>query len=191
MKYFFHDFETGGHENTSILTFYGVITDALFNPMEEIEFSIRPENGIYHVQAQALKVNNINIVDHYNRAEDMIICNRKIRDFIIMKATSFGTRKLVPAGHNVYFDNQLLKNHFFPDFGQYFYRHNLDTGSLALLLKAIGRLPEDFHISLINLANHYGIDATGAHESKTDTLMTIAVLKCMIAEINVQEVSQK
>lgn len=190
MKYFFHDFETGGFENTSILTFYGVTTDVLFNPMQEIELSIRPESGIYNVQAQALKVNNINIVEHYAKSEEKVDCNRKVRDFIT-KATGFGTRKLVSAGHNVYFDNQLLKNHFFPDFSQYFYRHNLDTGSLALLLKAIGRLPEEFNISLVNLANHYGLDATKAHESKTDTLMTIAVLKCMIAEISSQNLSRK
>ena len=184
MKYFFHDFETGGFENTSILTFYGATTDSQFNITGEVEFFIRPENGVYHVEAQALMVNKINIVDHYVKSEDKSTCNRKIRDFI-MKATSFGTSKLTSAGHNVYFDNGLLKNHFFTDYNDFFYRHNLDTGSLALLLKHIGRLPDDFQISLVNLANHYGIDATGAHESKTDTLMTIAVLKCMMSEIKV------
>lgn len=183
MRYFFHDFETGGFENTSILTFYGLLTDKKFNKIDDIEFSIKPESGLYLVDPEALKINKINLVEHFATAEDKSSCKRRLRDFI-MRATAFGTKKVYPAGHNVYFDNQLLKTHFFSeDYGDLFFRHNFDTGTLAVLLKTIGKLPEDFSVSLSNLATHYKIDSSGAHQSKSDVLLTVAVLKCMMEEL--------
>jgi len=167
---------------TSILTFYGMLTDQKFNKIDEIEFSIKPESGLYLVDPLALKVNKINLVEHFATAEDKASCKIRLRDFI-MKATAFGTKKVYPAGHNVYFDNQLLKTHFFPDdYSDLFFRHNLDTGTLAVLLKTTGMLPESFSVSLSNLATHYKIDASGAHQSRSDVLLTVAVLKCMLEE---------
>lgn len=184
MKYFFHDFETGGYENSSILTFYGVVTDQNFNKIDDIELWIKPDNGLYMVEAQALRVNKIDLLAHDKEAQKESVCKDKIRAFIEHFAGG-GSEKLYMAGHNVYFDNRLLKDHFFPDdFNKMFFRHNLDTGTLALLLKQVGKLPKDLEISLSNLATHYGLNALGAHESKTDVWLTIGVLKCMIKEIN-------
>lgn len=182
MRYFFHDFETGGYENSSILTFYGAVTDEKFNIIDEIELHIKPDDGLYKIEAQALVVNKIDIIAHDKKAKKESDCRDLIRQFIYKNTNSWEFH-LYPAGHNVYFDNRLLKDHFFPDYNDFFFRHNLDTGTLAVLLKQVGKLPEDLKISLSNLATHYGINASGAHESRADVLLTIAVLKCMISEM--------
>jgi DNA polymerase III alpha subunit (gram-positive type) len=182
--YFVHDFETGGLcENASILTFYGAVLDEKFSIIDEIEFSIKPENGIYVVEARALEINKINILEHNRIARPVSECAQILKDFLL-KHTNFRNKKLCFCGHNVYFDNELLKKHLLLEPSEfYFHRHNLDTASTALVLKSLGKLPKNFNISLVNLAELYGIDATNAHQSKADVFLTIAVLKKMMAEL--------
>lgn len=184
MKYLVHDFETGGLENTSVLTYYGAITDEKFNILDEIELNIRPEDGKYIITPEALKINKINIIEHYNNSISKNVCVEKITDFLL-KNTKYKSEKLYTVGHNVHFDNFLLKSHFLnSSYSDFFFHHSLDVASIALLLKIVGRLPKDLNISLTNLAKYYKIDTSNAHESKADVLITIAVLKCITKEIN-------
>lgn len=184
MKYFFHDFETGGFEKTSILTYYAVVTDENFNKLDEIELFFKPKDGIYKVSAEALAINHIDLIEHSKISEEMEVCKSKLKDFLL-KNTNYKSEKLYAAGHNIYFDNNLLKKHVFPEFNEFFFRHNLDTGGLGVLLKIVGKLPSDFNISLVNLAKHYGINSTGAHNAKVDVLLTIMVLKCIIKDLGI------
>lgn len=183
MKYCFHDFETGGLENASILTYYAAITDQNFNKIDEIEFFFKPKDGIYKVSMEALAINKIDLMAHNKIAREIADCSPVFRDFLL-KNTNYKKEKLYSAGHNVYFDNKILKKHIFPEYSEFFFKHNLDTAGLAVLLKSMGRLPASLDISLTNLANYYGLDTVGAHNSKIDVLLTISVLKCIIADLN-------
>jgi DNA polymerase III alpha subunit (gram-positive type) len=178
--YFFHDFETGGYEGTSLLSYYACITDESFNVLDSIECYFRPEDGIYKVEAQALAVNKINLVQHDKKAALISAWLPKIEKFVDRwRGTS---HKLYIVGHNVNFDNKHLEGIIGPKlFRRVFHRHVLDTGTLAVLLKIQKKLPENFEISLGNLADHFGVGPEERHEAKADVETTIALLQRMLA----------
>lgn len=184
MRYFFNDAETGGlTPKQSLLTYYGAITDENFTIIDEIDLKIRPKDGIYRVEAQALAVNKIDIIEHDKVALPIEECRRLFRDFLL-KHTKFKNEKLYSAGHNGYYDNAFVSKYLLPDFNDFFSRHCVDTAGLAVLLKGMGRLPKELKISLGSLAEHYGISfLTHAHDAKSDVRVTIAVLKCMLNDI--------
>lgn len=178
--YLFHDFETGGYEGTSLLSWYGCITDDEFRVIETIEAYFRPEDGIYRVESQALAVNKINLVQHDKKAATIELWRPQIEKFVDKFHGSH--HKLYLVGHNVNFDNQHLEKIIGAKmFRRVFHRHVLDTGTLAVLLKIQNKLPEDFDISLQNLADHFGIVPEHQHEAKADVETTIAVLQRMLA----------
>lgn len=184
MRYFFNDAETGGlTPKQSLLTYYGAVTDENFDIIDEIDLKIRPKDGIYRVEAAALAVNKIDIIEHDKTALPIADCQKQFRDFLL-KHTKFKSEKLHPAGHNGYYDNAFVSKHLLPDFDHFFSRHCIDTACLAVLLKGMGRLPKDMKISLGSLAEHYGISfLTHAHDAKSDVRVTIAVLKCMLNDL--------
>lgn len=183
--YFFQDFETGGYAGTSILSFYGCVTDDKFNVLKEEHFNLRPEDGIYRVEAQALDVNKIDIVKHWQTGISKGVAVQKIHH-LIHDGVLWGDSKLFVAGHNVHFDMRHLEALIGEQkIREYLHRHQLDTGALAVALKHKGKLPADLEISLWGLAKHYGClpSNKSLHEAKTDVETTIKVLKCMLQEI--------
>ena len=181
MKYFIYDVETGGKTTKySLLSFYGVVCNDKFEIVDELSPNIRHEK--YILQAEAMRVNQINLVSHDKEALDLSLAQKRFNDWILTNS-SYGTEKLINTGHSVSFDKAFVAKYLCRDLEKYVTRHNLDTGTLALILKSIGRLPDSFEVSLKNLANYYKIVNEVPHNAKYDVLTTLAVLKCMLAEI--------
>lgn len=184
-RYVFHDFETGGWDGTSILTYYAAITDNEFKVLRDIELKIKPDDGKYIVTAEALAINRIDLLEHWKKAVPKAEAISQIQHFLRQDYWANGNIIYHPAGHNVEFDNLILKNQLLgpEEYRRYFWKHSLDTATLAVLLKNMGKFPSRFEISLANLAKHYGIDATNAHDAKFDVHLAIGVLKCMIKDL--------
>lgn len=184
LRYYFHDFETGGLDpDSSILTYYAAVTDENFNIVREIDLKFRPPGDKYVVTPYALRTNKINIEEHNKTATDQEKCVEKIKQFITLN--EYQKPIMYTAGHNVHFDNEILKRLISAEeFRRHFEKHLLDTGTLAVAHQNAGKLPKRFDISLVKLAEHFKIDTTGAHESKNDVRMTIEVMKCLLRELS-------
>lgn len=186
MKYFLYDTETGGNSpKYSLLTFFGVILDEKLEVIDNISLKIK--NKKYVLSPEAMKINKIDFLKHDSEAEDLEVCVAKLSKFLLLH-TNFGQEKLVNTGHNIFWDLNFVKIRLLPNIETFVTKHNLDTGTLALILKSIGKLPSNFEISLKNLANHYNVEAKIFHTAEDDVYTTVAVLKCMLKEIKGKEV---
>jgi len=178
--YLFHDFETGGYENTSILSYYARITDENFNKLSELSLFFRPDDKIYKVEIQALEYNHIDLVAHDKKAKSFTECKNEIEHWLWLWTDS-GMNKLWIGGHNVHWDNAQLESIIGKEMvRKRFHRHLLDTGSLALTLQLKEKLPMNFEISLNNLSEYFGVKPRVRHEAEADVETTIDVLKEMI-----------
>lgn len=182
-KYFLFDTETGGLDakSVSLFSLYGVILDNEFNILESIDLKIKPEDGRYHVDVEAMSVNKIDIVQHHKTAIPEPDAGKKLREFLI-RNTIYTTDKLVPAGHNIGrldipMGERLIG---FEDWNRIFARQTLDTGTIAQFLVLRGIISRTNNCSLKQLCEFYGIDYANAHEAKTDVLLTLEVLRAMV-----------
>ena len=184
-KYFLFDTETGGLDarSISLLSLFGVVLDKNLNILDNIHLSVKPNDGIYHLDIEAMKVNKINIIDHDSGAILESEASKKLREFLFRHA-GFSGDQLVPTGHNIGrldipMGEKLLG---FDDWNRMFTRRTLDTGTIAQFMVLQGTLPETNNCSLKQLCEHYKIDYTGAHDAKKDVFLTLEVLKAMVRD---------
>lgn len=175
-RYFLFDCETGGLDETtdSLLTLYGVVLNKDLTVLDEIDLMIKPDDGRYSVNIEALKINKINLLSHDETAIRYSDARTKLQNFLF-KATLGDNKALVPAGHNVNLDINFLKI-MLPDYKQFLSHRVLDTGTLGQFLRLCDIIPESNRGSLSELCTHFGIDPSGAHNAKNDVLMTHKLL---------------
>jgi hypothetical protein len=171
---------------------YGLALDKDFKILAEVDLRIKPIDGVYKVQAEALHINKINLVEHN---KDKLTLNEKraaivFKEFLISNMFTseelkseeykklFNKRRLRIAGHNVDLDKQFIKAKFIDKevWNEYFENKTLDTAVIAIFLQECGMLPPDLNCSLGSLANYLGIDSSNAHNAKADVIMTYNVL---------------
>lgn len=179
MKYFLYDTETGGNKsNASILTLFGVVCDEKLEVIDSINLKIKPDDGIYKVEAEALGINKINLVEHDKEAISQSVAGDALRLFLIKHSEN--GQKITVGGWNNYWDNAFVQQHLLPDLNDLISRHLLDVASTAVLLKTMGLLPKDLKLSLVNLVKYYNLEFdNNAHEAQSDIMATVAVFKCM------------
>lgn len=176
------DTETGGiGPDVSLLTAYFAILDANLNIIDELSLAIKPDDHIYHVTAEALNINKINLIEHEAVATTAGAAGKQLREFLIENSNN-GSLKLIPVGHNVHGDLEKIYSEVLnrKEAQNYISYRLLDTGVIAQFMKACGRLPETISGSLGSLVEHFNVQKREAHNAKNDTLMTVAVLKEMI-----------
>lgn len=184
-RYFLFDTETGGlhAREVSLLSFFGLILDKNFKILDSIHLQIRPDNGRYHLDIDAMKINQIDILKHHDSAIPESEAARKFREFLWRNA-GFVNNKLIPAGHNIGrldipMGERLLG---FDQWSRVFTRRTLDTGTIGQFLVMRGTLPETNDCSLKQLCEHYKVDYVGAHDAKQDVFLTLEVLKAMVRD---------
>lgn len=184
-KYFLFDTETGGLDakSISLLSFFGLILDSNLNIVDDINLMIKPNDGIYRLDIEAMKVNKIDILQHDINAVAEAKAGLKLRDFLY-KHSEFATNsrtKIIPAGHNIGrldipMGERLIG---FEEWNRLIVRRTIDTGTIAQFMILNGSLPETNDCSLKQLCEHYGIEYVGAHTAKQDVFMTLEVLRAM------------
>lgn len=180
-QYLATDTETGGvTSGVSLLTVYFAVLDASLNVIDELQLKLKPSDGIYHVTGEALGVNRIDLVEHDKAAITKSEAGALLYNFL-NKHSPQGATKLIPVGHNVAFDlqiiySELLNKQTMQRFVSY---RMLDTGVIAQFLKLTDVIPEEVSGGLGSLVKLFGVEQREAHNEKADTLMTVDVLKAM------------
>lgn len=188
MKLLFLDVETGGIGlDKSLLSLHCIVTDKDFQEIDSKGWLLKPDDGIYRVDAEALAINRINLISHdgqaiiYKRAAEQLyqfLCNHSI----------MGKEKLTPVGHGVRMDlfhiaDKLLNEKTLFQFVSF---RCLDTQAIAQWFRLIGELPEEETGGLESLGRRYciPIGPDQLHTAKGDTELTASVLFEMVKQYN-------
>lgn len=197
MSYIALDFEHGGFGGeVSPLTLYmQTLSDLMAGTvMGELDLKIKPNDGIYRVTAEALRVNKINLVEHDHNATSCSDAGQQIFKFL-KEHSQDGADKLVPIGQNIagdleFMDKTLVQRKHFEKFISY---RVMDTGSYAQLLREAGLIPHDIKGALGELVDYFGIemDKTLLHTARHDTIASLKVLRAQIRLITKRSQSLK
>jgi len=182
-KFICLDTETGGiTPGTSLLTAFFGIFDEEFNLVDEIYFSLKPEDDNYVVTAQALEINKINLIEHNKIA--ILYKDAKTPLYEFLKKNYQG-EKLIPVGHGIYFDVLRIKQHLISQgsWETFVSYKTLDTGVIFNFLKILNIFPNDASGSLDSLLTMLNIPSIGElHNCKIDALQTMSVLKAFVSK---------
>jgi len=139
--------------------------------VEHFNFKCAPFNPD-NIEEQALKVTGLKKEDVLNYDSPKDVYDKLTTIFSRHIDKYDKTDKFIPAGHNVGFDVDMLKQFFIKNddvyFGSYVSYHKLDTLSLAIALNYWGFLPtkpENFKLKI--LCDIFGIKIE-AHEAGSD-----------------------
>lgn len=191
-KYLVIDTETGGTNlECSLLTAYFAILDENFqirDNRDELHLFVKPDDGMYHVQAEAMTINKINLVEHdkiavsYKQAKTILYQfleeSAKLNGFQRENKQDF-SKQLTPIGHGVRFDIEFITHYLIskPTWDQFVSYRSLDTSSAIQFLLAAGLFPSDVSGSLGSVLKYFGIKPIGElHTARTDALGTVSVL---------------
>lgn len=182
--YLFMDTETGGlTPKHSLLTASFIATDKDFNiisvPTYEHGLYLQVKHEEYVLTAGALHVNNIDVAAHHKSGVDLPNASAAFADFVAAATRVSGKKRLVPAGHNVAFDIQFVREYLCPDAGfwdRYFTYPIFDTAVIARFVHAAGRIENTY--SLSTLRQKYLPHVSGdSHNAEIDNLTTIELTK--------------
>lgn len=187
VKYMAFDCETGGLDTgiSSLLSVYFVVFDKDFRVLGELDLKIKPDKGEnYIVTAEALNINKIDLVKH--DADPATITKSQAKAALysfLQDHNPDGTTKLIPVGHNVYFDQSCVLAHLMSrgTWHKFCSYRLLDTGVILQFLKLTGHVPVEISGSLTSIIEHFNIPVTGnLHEAKTDTVCTVKALRALL-----------
>lgn len=174
------DVETGGiGKDKSLLTAYFGLLDESFKLVDFLLLHVKPNDGIYSITAEALSINGIDLINHDKTALTENQAAPVLYEWL-KKSSKDGSTKLIPIGHNVYFDIdfvvlKLINKKTWDKFVTY---RTLDTGTVGLFLMKAGLIPE-ISASLGSLAKHFGVEFK-AHTADGDALATAECMKRML-----------
>ena len=180
-RYIALDCETGGIGlDKTLLTVFFMVLDEELAPMDQISFKLKPADGVYHVSAEALAINKINLIAHDVLAVTKSIAGQQLRTFLTRWSNN-GAEKLVPIGHGVAFDLIHIHEHLLgrSEFEKYTSYRKLDTAVIAQFFKLQGKMPDSVSGSLTSLMEYYNLLFPNAHDAEADTRATVEVLKAM------------
>ncbi len=190
MKLLGIDTETGGlTEFVSLLTVGLVVYDHNFNELDSMELLVKPEDGEYVVQAEALAVNGINLIEHDKVAKTKKEFKTPLFEFL-KKHSNDGKDKLIPFGWNVEFDIKRIANDNHPEaimskkawLKNVSYRC-IDGAGLFMAEKLKGNIPLDQKGSLGKVINYYGLEFPGeAHTALADVRASAMVIKKILGK---------
>ena len=172
------DNETGGlHDEVSLLSSYLEVVDEKCNVIDSLELYVKPNDGLYKVEAGGLLVNKIDLVKHDQIAIPYSAAGQLLFRFL-QKNSKDGEIKLIPVGKNVAGDVRWLQQHLLgkKTMDKFVSYRVLDITGIAMALQIKGKLPQDIGLSLSSLVEHFQIVIPGvAHEAKYDTQATILI----------------
>ncbi len=174
--YLFIDTETGGlnPQKYSLLTLSCDLVKELGDaPISQ--FNVKIAHDPYRVGAGALGVNGINLAEHHKQAATIYTVQHELQSWLKQYHI-----KPQPVGWNVAFDlgfihAQLLEKLVWDTVVDY---HTIDVCSLVELLIIQGKLPKKRR--LVDVAQHFGLDISGAHDAAFDNHLCRAVLQKLV-----------
>jgi hypothetical protein len=177
IRYLHIDCEMGGRElNFSLLTAYFMVTDENFKPLGELYLRVKPDDGVYIVSGQGMRVNHINLQEH----DKIAIPYKQAKGLLFNFLKEHALVKLTPVGHGVRGDidhvlNSLISEGSWEQFCTY---HFIDTSVVLQFLRACGKMPLNTDGSVMAMANYFHIPVNGElHDAAVDAKVTCEILK--------------
>lgn len=181
------DSETGGlnPKTADLLTLYLGILDEDFKMQEELYLKLKPDGGRLPIaEAQALRVNGINIQEHLADPETITYSEAKVKVITLLK--KFLKKKgrfsnIKALGYNVPFDVKWTQEHILPadEWEAILHYKHIDVMERADFLKEAGWFPSDLG-SLGTVVDYLQLPKRAAHNAREDTLMTVDVYKKLL-----------
>lgn len=184
-KFIALDVETGGiGDDKSLLTACFILSEKADNGemviIDVLNLKIKPDDGIYHLTAESLSINHIDIQSHDKTAITVRDAGQqlyaKLKSWYILA----GSNKLIPVGHNVAFDIRRVTNTLVSpgSWDQFVSYRVLDTCVIAQFLRMTNKLPNNLACSLVNLGDYFKCHPISGkpHEAEYDTLLALNVL---------------
>jgi len=178
----FMDVETGGldPEKHSLLTIaLSVYEDGKI--INKKDFAVR--HDVYNVSAQALKINNINLIEHHDIATDEAIV---VDEIIKIIKDNFIDCEPIVAGHGVDFDYKFIAKLFRDNnynFSDYVSHRKLDTCSILKFLMVTDSI-DIRSASLENAIKYFGIETKDRHTARDDVDATVVLFERLDKLIN-------
>ena len=188
MSQFFAPFdsETGGlnPDKADLLTFYMCIMDEDFKMQEELYLKLKPDNGLPIVEAQALRVNGIDLKAHLEDPETITYSEgrKKLETMLKRYSKKVGrSLNIRPLGYNVPFDEQWTWKHLLPKerWLELMHYKRVDVMERVDFLKETGWFPKDLG-SLGTVVDYLQLPKRMAHNCREDTLMTVDVYRKLL-----------
>jgi hypothetical protein len=176
------DCESGGiGKEVSLLSVHFAACDEDWNINDELDLLVKPNDGIYKVTAEALTINNIDLIEHDKKAITYSQAGSLVRDFI-MRNSGNGRIKLIPMGKNIGGDVDWVTQHLLGNktWNQYVSYREYDITSVITYAKRKGILDATAPESLEGLAKYWDIHARW-HTARGDNLAGIQVMQTLEA----------
>jgi DNA polymerase III alpha subunit (gram-positive type) len=180
MKYLAFDTETGGLDpkESSLLTAYFAILDDNLNTIDSLSLKVKPDDGLFKANPEALAINKINLEEHDAAAVTYQEAGAQLAKLIAKHSSKYD--KLTPIAHNIEFDlsfvyEHLLSKKLWENGVSY---RKIDTAQIANFLKLAGLLDNKQQVNLGGLAETLGVQffGDGAHSAQADVEVMIGVL---------------
>lgn len=181
MKIIAFDTETGGLDpkDASLLTAYFEVVDNNLNTIDSLFLHVKPDNGLFKSNPQAMAVNKINLEDHGKAAITYSEAKTKLRAFISKHGGKYESA-LIPLAHNIDFDLGFVNTHLLDKrtWENYVSYRKLDTANIANFLKLSGLLPEVSKFALGTIAKAINVEYDErAHTADYDVKVMLNVLR--------------
>jgi len=180
------DSETGGlsPDETDMLTFYMGIMDENFKLVDELYLKLKPDGRLPVAQADALRVNGINLAQHLADPETITYSAGREKLTAMLKKYHKKTGKInniKPLGYNVPFDERFTWTHLMPhpEWIKLMHYKRIDVMERVDFLKEAGWFPQDLG-SLGSVVDYLQLPKRAAHNAREDTLMTVDVYKKLL-----------
>jgi DNA polymerase-3 subunit epsilon/ribonuclease T len=176
------DCETGGLLPEHSLLTAAIVKAELKNKKlifgDFLDLKLKPEDGNYFINPEALEVNGINLVRHNEEAIPYHEGGKLIHEFL-----SKDTRQVI-VGHKVQGDvDAIIRNCIGHDtFYQNVNYNVIDTLSIANHLKALGHIPQYQKLKLVELAKFFKIPVAEKklHTAYYDAYLNLLVYEAML-----------
>ena len=182
--YLFMDTETGGLDpSTPILEAYFCLTTEKLEVVKELHLFCKPDNGIYNIEPEALKINKIDLVEHDKKAEVYEVCKKKIYEFLKLCCQEFGGAKnIIPVGNNVFFDIEKIQRHWLTKktMDQFVSYRVIDLKAIWMYLQAVGILPAELKASSEAMAQYFKVAEAREHAAKGDVFVDMLIFLQLI-----------
>jgi len=170
----------------SLLSLNMSIVDSNFNIQEKFDLLLKPEpiNGRvnYVIQAEALKVNGINLIEHDLEAINYKDSKGRIYKWLNSMKSKYGN--LTPFGNCVQGDVDIITWFTIsPDSWENLVdRRVIELTSIGKCLQFMGLIPEDQSLSLSKIAEYLGVkvDDTQTHTADYDVWLGAKTLEAYL-----------
>ena len=177
MRYISIDTETGGIGlDKSLLSVAMLVADKDFNIVDSLELFVIPDDGVFRVSPDGLKINKIDLTRDdfipYKKAGTVVY------DFIKRNSLE-GRDKLNVVGKQVNGDlnhiwDKLISRNTWEQFVSY---RIIELTGIARYLQIAGKIPADVKGGMDSLLEYFGHSNDGAHDATFDANSNLVVLK--------------